>query len=395
MKDYEFTTDLENHDIGDKNIYRLYYLNYMRSYMTDGVHMVNYPYKPFLLPSGMERDDAFKVLSYLTDFIERREDVEECSLKSVAMLDSILDIDRFGFMHLNEKIDDEDIVDLFTVTGRIHLFKNSPLYQKYFDWYTPGITEEEVIDIYKKCNMTFSNPVENKKREMYSNAEDCHELASELKSKLKDKIRYTTSTYLEIINGEFHSLPYKHYNLDYNKYQKDTIKFAIKYQKDVFLRLTIYDDINKLSLGHKLAVLSDFYEALSNDYGIPTLFYTIKDDEDGSLFLEWAFKEKDETINEFKYGNPFDDGVVDKLIVFGESKENDDKSIFSGLNEITKDYIAKSFGLPYELILLMDDNIEDYIYYKKGKKIIFKSENMLDDDMAKKLILTKENEKRK
>ena len=104
----------------------------------------------------MSREDAFKVLSYLTDFIEERNDIEPCSLKSVLTLDKAIDLERFGFTRV-EELDDNEILDLFTVTGRLLLFKRSELYKKYFNWYKEGVTLEEVSSIYNKLSMNFEN----------------------------------------------------------------------------------------------------------------------------------------------------------------------------------------------------------------------------------------------
>ena len=109
---------------------------------------------PFMLPKGMTREEGFKVLSYLTDFIEKREDTEPCSYKSVSTLDGVLNLERFGFTRVEEK-DESKILNLFTVAGRLLLFKRSNLYPKYFEWYTENITKEEVESIYAKYNMEF------------------------------------------------------------------------------------------------------------------------------------------------------------------------------------------------------------------------------------------------
>lgn len=163
-RDSEFYADLDNHTLGNQNIYRLRYINYHRigeSYgMGPGnVGVINWPFKPFLLPKGMSRDDAFKVLSYLTDYIEGNLGIEECSRKSVELLEKTLDLERLDFRRLNISTDkiEEDIIDLFTVTGRLLLFKNSKYYSKYFEWYTEGVTFEEVEAIYKKSNIKFSD----------------------------------------------------------------------------------------------------------------------------------------------------------------------------------------------------------------------------------------------
>lgn len=107
-----------------------------------------------MLPKGMTREEGFKVLSYLTDFIEKREDTEPCSYKSVSTLDGVLNLERFGFTRVEEK-DESKILNLFTVAGRLLLFKRSNLYPKYFEWYTENITKEEVESIYAKYNMEF------------------------------------------------------------------------------------------------------------------------------------------------------------------------------------------------------------------------------------------------
>lgn len=128
--DYEFDADLESHNIDNqKNIYRLYYIDYRRCggyYLKDSnIHMTDWPFKPFTLPKKMNREDAFKVLSYLTDYIEKTLNLRECSYESVRILNDVLDLDRLGFIKLdidaNRNLD--KIIDLYIVAGRILLFK--------------------------------------------------------------------------------------------------------------------------------------------------------------------------------------------------------------------------------------------------------------------------------
>lgn len=162
-RDYEFNANLVDHPVDDSNIYRLYYVNYHRirehNQMTDNnIGIINWPCKPFMLPKGMTREEGFKVLSYLTDYIEKREDTESCSLKSVRTLDSVLDLERFGFKRIEEN-DENKILNLFTVSGRLLLFKKSELYPKYFEWYVENVTLEEVTTIYAKYNMEFRDIV--------------------------------------------------------------------------------------------------------------------------------------------------------------------------------------------------------------------------------------------
>lgn len=161
LSDIEFYTNLKDHPIGNQNIYRLYYVNYHRigsRYGQSGIGMIDWAFDPFTLPEGMTREEAFKVLSYLTDFIEKREDIELGSFASVKMLNSILYLERFGFKKVKEE-DESKILDLFTINGRVALFKQSSMYQRYFEWYSKGVSREEVEAIYAKHNMPFGDIV--------------------------------------------------------------------------------------------------------------------------------------------------------------------------------------------------------------------------------------------
>lgn len=164
-RDFEFDATLEDHLIGNQEVYRLYYVNYDRVLEYSGrrdnnISVIEASYKPFLLPKGMTRMEGFKVLSYLTDFIEKREDVEDCSWKSVEMLDNVLNLEELGFTRSQENNED-NILNLFTINGRLLLFKKSALYQKYFEWYTENVTFDEIVAIYSKYNMEFRTPVWN------------------------------------------------------------------------------------------------------------------------------------------------------------------------------------------------------------------------------------------
>ena len=135
-KNYEFQAELEDHQIGNQNIYRLHYIDYHRigkyyERTDNNVGIIDWPFTPFILPDGMSREDGFKVLSYLTDF------------------------ERLGFKRVNTDISDSDVIDLFTVSGRLLLFKHSKYYQKYFEWYTENITFNEIKEIYDKCSIEF------------------------------------------------------------------------------------------------------------------------------------------------------------------------------------------------------------------------------------------------
>ena len=162
-RDYEFNGVFEDHPIGNQDTYRLYYVDYHRINEYNGcdknnIGMVDYPLRPFKLPEGMSREDGFKVLSYLTDDIEKQPDVEPYSLKAVRTLDKVLDLERFGFTRV-EETDEDKILNLFTVTGRLLLFQKSKLYSKYFEWYTEGVSRREVQKIYANLGLEFKDVV--------------------------------------------------------------------------------------------------------------------------------------------------------------------------------------------------------------------------------------------
>lgn len=168
-RDYEFKAVLKNHPLGNQEIYRLRYINFHRIGEAYGFGLFNvgvfdWFYKPFLLPVGMGREDAFKVLSYLTDFIENALNLEECSQKSVMALDKALDLERLGFKKLDTIFPEnsKEVIDLFTVDGRLLLFKRSAYYKRYFDWYTEGVTFDEVKEIYSRSGIEFYDLIYDK-----------------------------------------------------------------------------------------------------------------------------------------------------------------------------------------------------------------------------------------
>jgi len=94
------------------------------------------------------------------------------------------------------------------------------------------------------------------------------------------------------------------------------------------------------------------------------LFYTLEDDDENGLNLEWTFIQRDEIINALRIGTRFTDGEVDELIVIEEQKEEID---VYGLRKTTRELISKTIGLPFEMMQLIDENIEDFVLYKKGE----------------------------
>ena len=152
----EFEATLENHPLGSQNIYRLHYILYYRAECnSNNFRTMDYYFEPFELPNGMSREDAFRVLSYLTDYIESKSKLEPCSYRSVSLLNEALNLQRLGFKKVEKTCNENDIIDLFTISGRVALFKQSSYYSSYFDWYSENVTFTEVQKIYKKLNIEF------------------------------------------------------------------------------------------------------------------------------------------------------------------------------------------------------------------------------------------------
>ncbi len=190
-----------------------------------------------------------------------------------------------------------------------------------------------------------------------SSAEDCHYLSLYLKDELKEKIRFNTPMWLEVINGE-----YFFEGGSYKGFFRKGINFYIKYNKEEFLRLQVCSSYLNESFGQKLTVLSELYKVISKKVGEPIVFYTTKDDDEKTLSLEWAFKNKESVIESFRTGTRFDDAQIDKLIVIGEQTQNNYE-----LNDLTRSMLSKQIGLPFEMLPLINENIEDFIKYQNGK----------------------------
>lgn len=83
------------------------------------------------------------------------------------------------------------------------------------------------------------------------------------------------------------------------------------------------------------------------------------------LNFEWAFCDKEEVVKSFENGTAFDDDEIDELIII-----DSEYSSYNGrLSEKTRNFFEEHVELPFSMIHLVDEDIEDYVKYKKGKKI--------------------------
>lgn len=158
----EFYEKLDNHELSDLNIYRLHYIDYYRIGETFGktdnnIALMEWTSKKFMLPNEMNRKDAFKVISYLQMYVRNDLKLIPNSLNEVQYLVEVLELPRYGF----KVIDDNNEIDtneLFIVNGRVKLFKENDLYNKYYKWFNADVKFSDVKKIYNDCNLEFTNP---------------------------------------------------------------------------------------------------------------------------------------------------------------------------------------------------------------------------------------------
>ena len=130
---------------------------------------------PFKIPEGMTMQEAYKVISYISELVERTYNKEPASSDSVALTSYTLGnygfekIDGYqkGYSHSTEeytgrgKVIRETTIpatmDLYTVGGDFSQFKKSNLYSKYFNWFTENVSIEEVQAIYDRLGLQLPN----------------------------------------------------------------------------------------------------------------------------------------------------------------------------------------------------------------------------------------------
>lgn len=131
----------------------------------------------YILPENMSIENACKVVSYLSELVEQKHNLEPACPRSVSLVDNKLE--RYGFVRVTDgwsgyihstseytsraielsptlqRVYNQgnDAVDLFTVGGDFKLFKRTNLYNRYFEWFTSGITKEEVKNIYNQIGI--------------------------------------------------------------------------------------------------------------------------------------------------------------------------------------------------------------------------------------------------
>lgn len=133
---------------------------------------------PYQLPEGMTLEEACKVVSYLAQNVEDKEKTPICNSHNSSRVGELLEqyhfiklhFPKWGCHHSTKNFNSEDkkinidhlpssesATDLYTFIGNFKLFKNSNIKDKYFEWFTEGVTEEEIKEIYGKLNISLDN----------------------------------------------------------------------------------------------------------------------------------------------------------------------------------------------------------------------------------------------
>lgn len=119
------------------------------------------------MPKNFDIEKVGKLLSYLSDKVERENKLEPGCWESIVLVSH--ELKKYGFtkvegydpinihqtnvyepFHEIDIINGEEVegcVDLFTVDCDMRLFNKTILSERYFDWYTEAVTENEIKQI--------------------------------------------------------------------------------------------------------------------------------------------------------------------------------------------------------------------------------------------------------
>ena len=186
------------------------------------------------------------------------------------------------------------------------------------------------------------------------------ELVEILKRKLKDKI-----TRIKIQNDMIDG----YYKSPYNKKDEGIIPFLIRYKKDNNIKIAIgypHNDKNNRTGPENMAALSELYTVISEIFGEPTLF----ENSPNLIQLRRFFKDKDKVKQQYIERYQKKSGL---LIIFDNNLNKE-----SDIDKRVKQIMERKVGLPYDLIKLIDDEIEEYIKYKTGRIVMYHSGDLID-----------------
>ena len=166
---------------------------------------------PYRLPRNMTMDDSLKVVSYLTEKVERENGLSRDSEKCVIAVSKLLS--QYGFEKVESRqggyfheVSDyrpfdrikptssicreiDGVVDLITIGGDEKLFKWSDISDRNFKWFTRGIREDKISAIYDKIGLNLDellSMAEIIKTGEQDNWKDNDNMASHIKKNIFD-----------------------------------------------------------------------------------------------------------------------------------------------------------------------------------------------------------------
>lgn len=146
-----------NHPKNTSDIFRFHYFEYYQlgeTYKSRG--HIDCKFDLFRLPKGMSYHDAFKVLSFLKDYLELETTLEKDSYPLVLLLNDVLNLEGLEFKKISSS-KEVNPIELFITVGITSLFFTK-YRSHYFKWYIPNVSLAEVTNIYKKIDLEFIIP---------------------------------------------------------------------------------------------------------------------------------------------------------------------------------------------------------------------------------------------
>jgi len=114
----------------------------------------------------MSQTDGLKILSYSIDLIEKNNNINKRNIDSVELLNNIIKQKNSIFKTTNKNIEENNIIDLFVIIGKMEHLKNSKYNFNYFEWYIPNVTESEIDKISNKYNIDLNMTIKESEKQL-------------------------------------------------------------------------------------------------------------------------------------------------------------------------------------------------------------------------------------
>jgi len=159
----------QNNNLKDIKFYRLRYIKFHNSdyfYKSKEFDVIDIPFELFLMPNNMSQTDGLKILSYSIDLIEKNNNINKRNIDSVELLNNIIKQKNSIFKTTNKNIEENNIIDLFVIIGKMEHLKNSKYNFNYFEWYIPNVTESEIDKISNKYNIDLNMTIKESEKQL-------------------------------------------------------------------------------------------------------------------------------------------------------------------------------------------------------------------------------------